>query len=189
MRNLISFMHLSLDGYVAGPNGELDWVKVNDEIFNHVGKRISEGDTALYGRVTYDMMESYWPTAVAKPNATRHEIEHSNWYARVHKVVVSKSMKDMTLPNTSIVSDNLLDKITEIKQRPGKEILLFGSPATTHTLTQLNLIDGYWLFVNPIILGKGIPLFKNIQDKIMLKLLNTQQFSSGVTELNYMVER
>jgi dihydrofolate reductase len=182
-------MHLSLDGYVAGPNGELDWVTVNDEIFNHVGKRISEGDSAMYGRVTYNMMESYWPSAGAKPNATRHELEHSQWYAGIHKLVVSKSMKGMTLPRTSIISDNIQDKINEIKQRPGKEILLFGSPATTHSLIQLNLIDGYWLFVNPIILGKGIPLFKNIEEKIKLRLLNTQQFTGGVTELNYIVER
>ncbi len=185
-------MHISLDGFVAGPNGEMDWIKVNQEIFDYVGKRISEGDTALYGRVTYQMMENYWPTAGDKPTATTHDIEHSKWYAKVHKVVLSKTMKDTGLTNTKIISDNLSERINEIKQsRNGgsEDILLFGSPTATHSLIQQNLIDGYWLFVNPIILGQGIPLFVDIKDKIKLQLLTTQQFNCGVTELNYIVDR
>ena len=189
MRKIISFMHISLEGFVAGPNGEMNWIKVDEEIFDHVGKRIAQGDTALYGRVTYQMMEAYWPTAADKPAATRHDIEHSKWYSKVHKVVLSKTMKDAELTNTTIISDNLSDRISEIKQQAGEDILLFGSPTATHSLIQQNLIDGYWLFVNPIILGQGIPLFVDINDKIKLKLLTTRQFTSGVTELNYIVDR
>jgi len=189
MRKIISFMHISLDGFVAGLNGEMDWIKVDEEIFDYVGKRISEGDTALYGRVTYQMMENYWPFAGNKPTASKHDIEHSSWYNKAHKVVLSKTMKDVSLPNTKIISDNVSDTINEIKHQPGKEILLFGSPTATHSLIQLNLIDGYWLFVNPIILGQGIPLFVDIKDKIKLKLLTTRQFICGVTELNYTVDR
>lgn len=190
MRKVISFMHMSLDGFVAGPNGELDWVKVDEEIFNYVGKRISEGNAALYGRVTYEMMENYWPTAGDKPTATEHDIEHSKWYKNVHKIVLSRTMKDVDLSNTTIISDNLSEKINEIKQQEGNEILLFGSPTATRSLIQQNLIDGYWLFINPIILGKGIPLFVDIKHKMKLKLLDTtRQFTSGVTELNYVVDR
>lgn len=182
-------MHISLDGFVAGPNGEMDWIKVNEEIFTHVGKRISEGDTALYGRVTYQMMESYWPTAAEKPNATRHDIEHSAWYSKVHKIVLSTTLKDAGLANTTIISGNLADHIHALKEQDGKEILLFGSPSATHALMQLDLIDGYWLFVNPVILGKGIPLFANINGKIKLNLVSTRPFSCGVTELNYTVDQ
>lgn len=192
MKKIISFMHMSLDGFVAGPNGEMDWINVDEEIFDHVGKRINKGDTALYGRVTYQMMEDYWPTAGDQPTASKHDREHSKWYSKVHKVVLSKSMKDADLPNTTIISDNLPERINEIKQSHdggNQEILLFGSPTATHSLIQLNLIDGYWLFVNPIILGRGIPLFTGIKDKTKLNLLTTRPFSSGVTELNYTVDR
>lgn len=183
-------MHISLDGFVAGPSGEMDWIKIDQEIFDHVGKRISKGDTALYGRVTYEMMESYWPTAADKPNATKHDIEHSKWYKQVQKIVLSKSMEDGDLSNTTIISGNLSDRINQIKQESDNEILLFGSPTATHSLIRQNLIDGYWLFVNPIILGQGIPLFVDNQEKIKLKLLpTTRQFTSGVTELNYEVDR
>jgi dihydrofolate reductase len=98
-------------------------------------------------------------------------------------------MGDADLPNTTIISDNLSDRINKVKQQTGSEILLFGSPTATHSLIQLNLIDGFWLFVNPIILGQGIPLFVDIKDKIKLKLLTTRQFTSGVTELNYTMDR
>jgi dihydrofolate reductase len=188
MRKLISFMHISLDGFVAGLNGELNWVKIDEEIFDHVGKRINEGDTALYGRITYQLMESYWPTAGTKPTATKHDIEHSKWYNKVHKVVLSKTMNGKDLTNTEIIGNNVPDRINKIKQQPGKDILLFGSPKATHSLIQQNLIDGYWLFVNPVILGRGIPLFTDIKNKIELKLLTTQRFKSGVTELNYVMD-
>lgn len=180
-------MHISLDGFVAGPNGEMDWIKVNEEIFAHAGKRISEGDTALYGRVTYQMMENYWPTAADKPNATRHDIEHAAWYSKVHKIVLSTTLEEAGLVNTTIIRGNLPERLQAIKQQAGKEILLFGSPTATHALQQLNLIDGYWLFVNPIILGRGIPLFTGIKEKTKLNLVTTRPFTCGVTELNYIV--
>jgi dihydrofolate reductase len=98
-------------------------------------------------------------------------------------------MKDTGLTNTKIINDNLSDRIHEIKKQAGKDILLFGSPTATHSLIQLNLIDGYWLFVNPVILGRGIPLFVDIKDSIKLNLLTTRQFTCGVTELSYTVDR
>lgn len=190
MRKIISFMHITLDGFVAGPNGEMNWINVNEEIFDYVGKRIGETDTALYGRITYEMMESYWPAAGDKPDASKHDIDHSKWYNKAHKIVLSKTLKDTSLTNTTIINNNLVDSINEIKQQAGSsDILLFGSPTATHSLIQQNLIDGYWLFVNPIILGQGIPLFVDIKDKIKLKLLTTQQFICGVTELNYIVDK
>ena len=94
MGKIISFMHISLDGFVAGPKREMNWIKVDEEIFEHIGRRISETDIALYGRTTYQMMEGYWPTAGDEPGASKHDIEHSKWYKKVHKVVLSKTMKE-----------------------------------------------------------------------------------------------
>lgn len=190
MRKVISFMHITLDGFVSGPNGELNWAKVDQELFGYIGNRIKNGDTALYGRTTYQMMEGYWPTAGDKPNATKHDIEHSKWYNNVHKVILSKTLQGTDKPNTTIISENIVEQINEIKKQKGEDILLFGSPRATHSLIQQNLIDGFWLFVNPIILGQGVSLYHDIKDKINLKLLpTTRQFSNGVTELNYEVER
>lgn len=190
MKKLISFMHISLDGFVAGPNGEMNWIKIDDELFAHVERRIGQTDAALYGRVTYQLMESYWPGAANKPNASRHDIEHSKWYKTAHKIVLSASMKGAELPNTTIISDNLAAQVNSIKQSGTGEILLFGSPSATHVLIQQGLIDGYWLFVNPVILGQGIPLFKDIREQIRLKAVpDTKRFASGITELNYLVEK
>lgn len=192
MRKILSFMHISLDGFVAGPNGEMDWIKVDEEIFEYVGKRINESDTALYGRITYEMMEGYWPTAGDKPDASKHDMEHAKWYNKAHKVVLSKTMQDTGLTNTKVISDSLSTEINKLKQSSNGEsadILVFGSPTATHALIQENLLDGYWLFVNPVILGKGIPLFIGIKAKVNLKLLTTHRFACGVTELNYIVDR
>jgi len=182
-------MHISLDGFVAGPNREMNWIKVDQEIFDHVGKRVSESDTALYGRFTYEMMENYWPTAGDAPGASKHDVEHSAWYNNARKIVLSKTMAGTDRDNTTIISDNLSEKIQEIKQQPGTEILLFGSPTATHVLMQQGLIDGYWLFVNPIILGEGIPLFTGSQEKTALKFLASKHFGNGVVALDYLVER
>jgi dihydrofolate reductase len=185
MRKIVLFMHTSLDGFVAGPNGEMDWINVDNDMFEYAGMRTNEADTALYGRVTYQMMEAYWPTAGNQPAATKHDIEHSRWYNKVAKIILSKTMRGANLPNTTIISDNAPNEINKIKQQPGKEIIIFGSPSAAHSLMSENLIDDYWLFVNPILLGKGIPLFNDIKDRVKLKLAATNVFSSGVVCLHY----
>jgi dihydrofolate reductase len=178
-------MHTSLDGFVGGPNGEMDWINVDDEMFDYAGQRTNEADTALYGRITYQMMESYWPTAADQPTATKHDIEHSKWYNKVSKVVLSKTLSDENLRNTKIISDNIITEITKLKEAPGKDIIIFGSPSAAHSLMHENLIDDYWLFVNPVLLGEGIPLFKDIKKRIKLTLVKTHIFSSGVVCLHY----
>ncbi|MBC7777037.1 MAG: dihydrofolate reductase family protein [Phycisphaerae bacterium] len=186
MRKLILFMHTSLDGFVAGLNGEMDWIHVDDEMFDFTGKRIEASDTALYGRVTYEMMEGYWPTAGEHPEASKHDIEHSKWYNSASKVVLSKSMQGQVLPNTTIISDHLAENINRLKQSgTEQEILIFGSPSAAHSLMQLDLIDGYWLFLNPILLGEGIPLFPRLEDHKKLKLVSSHVFPSGVIALQY----
>jgi dihydrofolate reductase len=185
MRKLDLFMHVSLDGFVAGPNGEMDWIIVDEAIFERAGSRTNEADTALYGRITYEMMEGYWPTAADQPGATKHDIEHSAWYNNVKKVIMSRSMKGRDLNLTSVISDNLAQSINNIKQAKGKNIIMFGSPGAAHSLMKEDLIDGYWLFFNPILLGKGIPLFNNIDQITKLKLVSSETFPSGVVCLNY----
>ncbi len=185
MRNLIYFMHSSLDGFVAGTKGEMNWITVDEEIFDFVATMTEQSDTALYGRVTYQMMEAYWPTAGDKPGASRHDKEHSAWYKKVKKVVLSRTLKDTGLANTVVISNNPEENITKLKQEPGKNILIFGSPGASHSLLSHGLIDEFWIFMNPVLLGQGIPLFKNIKGITKLKLMGSKRFASGVIALNY----
>jgi dihydrofolate reductase len=189
MKKVVAFLHISLDGFVAGPKGELDWAKVDQSLFEHVGKRISIGDTAIYGRVTYDLMESYWPTAADHPNATQHTIEHSKWYKNVRKIVLSTTMADNPDNNVTVVSDQLTTKINQLKQAPGEEILIFGSPTATQSLMKEGLVDGFWIFLNPVILGKGKRLFEDDGPFLRLKQVSVNPIPSGAIELNYLVER
>jgi dihydrofolate reductase len=185
MRKLVLFMHASLDGFVAGPNGEKDWIKVDDAIFEFASQRTNESDTALYGRVTFEMMDAYWPTAADQPNASRHDIEHSTWYNTVDKVVLSNSLQGKSLKNTTILSEHVAREIQQLKQAAGKEIIMFGSPSAAHSLMQDNLIDEFWIFVNPVVLGNGIPLFKGIPQRSNLRLLKSHAFACGVVCLHY----
>ncbi|MBL7765213.1 MAG: dihydrofolate reductase family protein [Chitinophagaceae bacterium] len=185
MRKLIFFMHASLDGFVAGPNGELDWIMIEDEIFDFVDTMTDQADAALYGRITYDIMQSYWPTAADQPDATKHDKKHAAWYQDVSKIVLSRTMGHEGLGRTTIISDALKDKIGSIKNQEGKNILIFGSPSASHALLQEGLIDEFWIFVNPVILGQGIPLFKGSSAKTKLNLIETQTFSCGVIALHY----
>jgi dihydrofolate reductase len=185
MRKLISFMHLSLDGFAAGPKGEMDWIRVDDEIFDYASARTHDGDTALYGRVTFEMMDAYWPTAADQPNPSKHDREHSAWYKTVEKIVISRTLKGTVRPKIRIVSDNLKAEITALKEKPGKDILVFGSPGASHSLMAEDLIDDYWLFVNPVLLGEGIPLFKDVRKTTQLQLITSKAFASGVVCLHY----
>ncbi|MBO9203731.1 MULTISPECIES: dihydrofolate reductase family protein [Niastella] len=185
MRRLVLFMHVSLDGFVTDPNGGMGFIKVDEEIFDYVGDRTNLADMALYGRVTYEMMDAYWPTAPDKPNATKHEKEHGAWYNKVDKVVLSKTMKGQQRPNTIIISEDVEHRIKSLKQQAGSEILIFGSPSAAHSLMQYGLIDEFWLFVNPVLVGGGTPLFNNTQLPAELKLVKSKSFSNGVVCLGY----
>src|SRR5664279_4702441 len=133
MRKLIFFMHTSLDGFVAGPNGEMDWIKLDEAMFDFVATMTAQSDTALYGRVTYEMMQSYWPKAGEQPNASKHDKEHSNWYNKVSKVVLSRTMQEAGLHNTKVIGDQLPENINKIKQQEGENILIFGSPGASQS--------------------------------------------------------
>jgi dihydrofolate reductase len=187
MRNLVLFMHVSLDGFVAGPNGEMEWITINDEIFDLAGKRTKKADAALYGRVTYQMMEAYWPTAGDKPDASKHDKEHSAWYNKVEKVVVSKTLQGTDLAKTKIISDNINAEIKRLKGEKGKDILLLGSPSVVHILMEENLIDHYWLFVSPILIGEGMPLFRNIAQQRKLRLKKAKAFNDEVVCMHYSI--
>jgi dihydrofolate reductase len=185
MRKIILSIHTTLDGFAAGVNGEMDWIKLDDEMFDFVKTFTDNADTALYGRVTWQMMESYWPTAANKPDATRHDKEHSEWYKRVNKIVLTNTMKGQRADKTTFVNGDIAKEIRELKQQDGKDILIFGSPSAVHSLMAHSLIDEYWFFVNPVILGKGISIFTALTKHIELTRKATKNFPCGVTALNY----
>ncbi len=178
-------MHISLDGFTTNSKAQIDWTLADQEMFDIAGQQTLKSDTALYGRGTYEIMQAYWPTAADQPNATKHDLEHSAWYKSVQKIVVSKTLKGSEVKNAEIISKNLPDEIRKLKEVDGKGIVMFGSPTLTRSLTEENLIDEYWLFVNPILLGNGIPLFKNLSHEIRLKLKLSKTFASGVVCLHY----
>lgn len=185
MRKLVLFMHISLDGFTTNSKGKIDWIQIEEEMFDYAGARTKEADTALYGRGTYQIMESYWPTAADKPDASKHDIEHSGWYNHVDKIVVSKTLKPADHTKTRIINANVATEIRELKKKTGKDIIMFGSPTLALTLMQVNLIDDYWLLVNPILLGQGIHLFRGLKNEIKLKLILSKTFVSGVVCLHY----
>lgn len=186
MRNLVAFMHISLDGYAAGPTGELDWVAYDQELEKYAETVVSTVGTALYGRVTYHMME-YWRTVLANPASTQHEIDHAHWIEAIPKVVVSTTLKSVDWNNTRIIAGNLAEEILKLKQQPGKDIVIFGSPSLTRTLAELGLIDQYQLTLNPVLLGSGMPFFATLPQKSQLQLLFVKTFGSGAMGLHYKV--
>jgi len=186
MGNIVLFMHVSLDGFAACKNGEMDWIHVDQEIFDYGAERITKTNTALYGRVTFQMMEGYWPTAADQPGATKHDIEHAAWYKTARKVVLSNTLTDT---NATVIGKDLPAAISKLKSETTGDILLFGSPSAAHSLLSENLIDESWIFVNPVLLGEGIPVYEGVKEKLSLKLLKTHVFSSGVVCLQHEVLR
>src|SRR5262245_59403315 len=127
MRKVMLLMHVSLDGFVAGPNGEMDWIKFDDELIDYVADLTNRADTALFGRVTYQMMAGYWPTAAKSPTATQHDIDHANWVNPAPKIVFSRTLEKTEWQNSRIVRDNIAAEIAKLKEQPGKDLLMIGS--------------------------------------------------------------
>lgn len=178
-------MHMSLDGFVAGPKGEMDWIKLDDDVFNFVDGYIQKADTGLYGPKTYQMMEAYWPGVLKDPQAAGHNLNHAKWYDKARKFVFSMSLNKLNNAKAQLVKEDIPGLISGLKKVQGKNIIIFGSPGLVQTLAGFGLIDEYILLLNPVILGCGIPMFKGNVSKVNLKLLSATEFNIGVVGFHY----
>lgn len=185
MRKLVLVVHISLDGFVAGTNGDLSGFDPGGENLEFVCKLTEDADAAMFGRVSYQLLNQYWPTAYKKPGASEGEIDYSNWYNNAHKFVVSQTLPSGNEPKTIIINGDIVANIKTIKQEPGRDILIFGSPNLSQQLIEAGLIDSYWIFINPVIFGSGIPLFKQLPGLIKLSLLSTMHFPNGEMAMNF----
>ena len=185
MRRVTLLMHISLDGFVADSNGEMDWILHDEELFQYVSELFESVGAALYGRVTYQMMESYWPTVPKNPESTKQELHHAAWVEQLEKVVFSTSLQEVTWNNTKLIHQDIAAQLTALKNTPGKDLMIFGSPRLAHSLMPLGLIDDYFLQINPILLGKGTRLFPELTTRVGLSLISTRIFRNGVLGLHY----
>ncbi len=170
---------MTLDGFCDHTAGIAD-----DELHQHYNELLSNADTLLYGRITYQLMESYWPTVVKNPTGNKPMDEFAVLIDNIPKIVFSHTLKNVDWKNAMLAKKDIKEEVLELKQQSGKNILV-GSPSLIVALMQLDLIDEYQLCVHPVILGNGLPLFKNINDRINLKLLKTKTFGSGAIVLYY----
>ncbi|HEX6224341.1 MAG TPA: dihydrofolate reductase family protein [Chryseolinea sp.] len=185
MRKVVLFMHLSLDGFAAGPNGELNFLSYDEELQQYADELVKTVGSPVYGRTTYQLMESYWPTVLKRPDASKHALQHAQWVENVPKIVFSRTLDKATWNNTRLIKDNIVEEVQKLKQEPGKDLVIFGSPGLATTFMKEGLIDEYKLTVHPIILGKGLSVFRNNDTKNSLKLVDTATLRSGVITLHY----
>ena len=179
MRKLIAAINMTLDGFC-----DHTIMIADDELHQHYNELLRNADTLIYGRITYQLMESYWPGIVKNPTGNQPTDEFAVLINGISKIVFSHTLKNVGWKNATVAKRDLKAEVLELKQQPGKDILV-GSPSLIVNSMQLNLIDEYQLCVQPTIVGKGLPLFKNINDRINLQLLKTKTFSSGSITLYY----
>ena len=156
----------------------------DDEIHQHYNDLLSGADTLIYGRITYQLMESYWPTVVKNPTGNKPMDEFAVLIDNISKIVYSRTLTNVDWKNTELKNELSKEEVLELKQQPGKDILV-GSPSLIVALTQLGLVDEYQLGVQPTVVGSGLPLFRNISDRVDLKLLKTKTFGCGALMLYY----
>ena len=182
MRKLIAAMNMTLDGFCDHPAMIAD-----DELHQHYTELLRSADTLIYGRITYQLMESYWPTVVKNPTGNKPTDEFAVAIDNISKVVFSNTLKNVDWQNSRLATGGLKEEVLELKQsrNGGSKDIFVGSPGLIAQSTKLNLIDEFQLCVQPTILGSGLQLFKNISDRVNLKLLKTKIFSSGSLVLYY----
>lgn len=182
MRKVIYSMLVSLDGFIEGPNRELDWHVIDEELHTFINEQQREFDACLYGRRLYETM-TYWETADQNPSSPAYELEFARIWQKMPKIVFSKTLKQVQ-GNARLVRDNIAEEVTKLKAQPGKNMDL-GGPNLASTVMQLGLIDEYRLFVQPVVLGSGTPFFPALDNPIKLRLAETHRFGSGVVYLRY----
>jgi dihydrofolate reductase len=177
MRNVILWDMLSLDGYFEGPEkGNIDWFRFDDDLEQYILETQQSADTLLFGRVTYEMMAAYWPSA---------EGQIADFMNSVPKVVFSRTLSNVDWNNTTLLKDDVAGEVSRLKQQPGGDIFVFGSADFSATLFEHDLVDELRIGINPILLGSGVPFFKGSAKSRNLKLLDAKPLQSGLVILHY----
>jgi dihydrofolate reductase len=189
MRKLVVFNHVTLDGYFVDDKGDMSWAhrKQDAEWDQYVAENISAGTggSMLFGRITYELMASYWPT----PAAAKAEPIVAEGMNSAVKVVFSKTLDKASWKNTTLIKGDLAAEVRKMKAETGKDILIFGSGTIVSQLAQAGLIDEYKIIVNPLVIGKGRTMFEGVKDKMTLRLANSRSFSNGNVLLIYQANR
>ena len=185
MRKIIYWVHTSIDGYIAGPEGEFDWPAVGPELFGYSETMNEQVDTLMYGRVVWDMMAAYWPTADADPETTHdHARAFAPFWRQTPKIVVSRTL-DRADWDARVIGNNLAEQVAELKRQPGKDILLTGGAQVAASLAGLGLLDDYRIVVHPVVLGGGPRLFMEPKDRIDMTLVDSRTFDAKTVLLRY----
>ncbi len=183
MKKIILWMSVSLDGFIEGPDRELDWHLVDDELHDHFNEQLSAMGAFLNGRVIYELMAEFWPTADTDPSSTRPMVEFARIWRDMPKIVYSQTLERADW-NTTVVRDVVPAEVVELKAQPGGNLALGGADLAAAFMRH-DLVDEYRLYIHPTILGAGRPLFPPTQTKVDLRLVETRTFGNGVVLLRY----
>jgi dihydrofolate reductase len=184
MRKIIADLQMSVDGFIEGPNGELDWAMAEDEeTWRDLFEMLTQVDTFILGRVMYPAYEQYWLALLTNPTGSKNEIAYARHADKTPHIVLSKTLDKVAWKVTRIVRD--VEKIRKMKQQPGKDMLVVGGATLVSSLMNLGLIDELRLMVNPLILGGGKTLFKDVKERHALKLVQAKPLKSGKVGLTY----
>jgi dihydrofolate reductase len=182
MRKVIFSMGASLDGFIAGPDGEIDWSAPDEELHRFHNQQMREIGAHLCGRGLYETMV-YWETADQNPSAAEYELEFARIWKDLPKIVFSQSLEKVE-GNARLVRDGVAEEVAKLKEQPGNDLAV-GGAGLASSLTKLGLIDEYRLFVSPVVLGGGTPYFPALDDRINLELVETRTFNSRVVYVRY----
>ena len=182
MGKLIYSIGMSLDGFIAGPKGEIDWSAPDEELHRFHNRQTQEIGAHFLGRRLYEVM-LYWETAEANPSATDYTLEFARIWKALPKIVVSTTLEKVE-GNARLIRGDVAEEVAELKRQPGKDIAV-GGAGLAATFTKLGLIDEYLLFLNPVVLGGGTPYFPALEERIDLELVETRTFGSRVVYLRY----
>jgi len=184
VRKVIYLMMVSLDGFVEGPNRELDWHIIDEELHTFVNDQMSAIDTYLYGRRMYQLMVDSWPTVDTDPSVPEFMAEFARIWKKTPKIVFSKTLDRVDWNSRLVRGNNIAEEVAKLKAQPGKDMTVGGANLAS-TFIRLGLIDEYRIFIHPVIVGRGTPFFPKLDDPIKLKLVETRTFGTGVVYLCY----
>lgn len=191
MRKLFLHMFVTLDGFIEGPNGELDFMAADDEIEEYINRMLGALDQMVFGRKAFELLAQYWPDAeqnplaAADPARPERHIEAARMMNAKEKIVFSKTLKSTDWANSTIVADDAAEAVGNLKRQPGRDIALFAGANIARSFHGLSLIDEYRLLVHPLILGAGKRLFANGGMRRSLTLSGSRQFGCGAVLLTY----